>query len=484
MTTDDDEVFEPTSEEVMDELETTAEERSFAPEGEDDPVQLYLREIGDIELLNAESEFRLAVCIRAGKLADSYVDNEDAEDGLRLYEAFADQWTKYTAKLAAYNEAHGTAEPRIDLGILLHEARSLFTDAIPDSTSELYKYMRLDRDDRPADWQKLASDLFDAFLSLCLIPDCMKDEIDAYRKEHNGELPEKAAPCPAEAVREHLATVQARAGSSEQAFIRANLKLVFSIAKKYQGRGSSFSDLIQEGNLGLLHAVEKFDPRLGYRFSTYATWWIRQAITRSLAEQAGFIRIPPHTFETVMKLQRLKNDMEQRLGREPSSEEIAVEAGMLEQSDRDALEQCRAEGKSPSGALASRLHTAGNKVTELLRTIENPISLETPDENNEDEDTGAGERLAKDDSALQPSDETEKQLLKEQIEYAMSRQLNERERRVLELRYGLNDGEEMTLEEISKLFGLTKERIRQIEARALRKLRAPNSRQQLKDYFE
>lgn len=483
MRTDDDEEFNPPSE-AMEAMEEQIEKRSFAPDGEDDPVLLYLREIGDIELLNAESEFCLAVCIRAGKSADAYADSPVPEVGTALYESFTASRNQYTQKLAAYNEKHGSAEPLADLSVLIHEARSLFTDTIPASTSELYKDMQLTREERSAEWQKLSSDLFDAFLCLCLMPDSMKDELDEYAALHDGRLPENLTPCPSEEIRRHLGTVQARAGSAEQAFVRANLKLVFSIAKKYQGRGSSFSDLIQEGNLGLLHAVEKFDPRLGYRFSTYATWWIRQAITRSLAEQAGFIRIPPHTFETVMKLNRIKNEMTQCLGRDPSPEELAVEAGMLEQSDRDALEQCRKEGKAPGGALASRLRTAGNKVTELLRTVENPISLETPDENNDDEDGEAGERLAKDESALQPSDETEKQLLKEQIEYAMSRQLNERERRILELRYGLNDGEEMTLEEISKLFGLTKERIRQIESRALRKLRAPTSRQQFKDYFE
>ena len=233
--------------------------------------------------------------------------------------------------------------------------------------------------------------------------------------------------------------------------------------------------------MGLLHAVEKYDPRLGFRFSTYSTWWIRQAITRSLAEQSRLIRIPAHTFETVMKLQRIKNEMEQRLERTVSMEELAVEGGMLEPEDEETLRKYRERGESPDPALNERIREAGNKVRELLRTVEDPISLETPD--TEDDDDGMQDTMPKDETAVQPSDEAEKIMLREKIEEAMSHQLTERERKVLEYRYGLIDGNEMTLEEVAKVFGLTKERIRQIEAKALRKLRHPGSSRELKDYF-
>ena len=275
--------------------------------------------------------------------------------------------------------------------------------------------------------------------------------------------------------------IQDDAATATQIFIRANLKLVFSVAKKYQGRGASFSDLIQEGNLGLLHAVEKYDPKLGFRFSTYSTWWIRQAITRSLAEQSRLIRIPAHTFETVMKLQRVKREMEQRLERTPTMEELAIEGGMLEPEDEEALRKFREKGEDLPPALKEHIREAGNKVRDLLRTMEDPISLETPENDNGDETMQ--DSLPRDDSALQPSTEAEKLMLRERIEEAMRHQLNERERRVLEYRYGLADGNELTLEEVAKVFGLTKERIRQIESKALRKLRHPGTSRQLKDYF-
>ena len=282
-------------------------------------------------------------------------------------------------------------------------------------------------------------------------------------------------------TQERFHKIQDDAATATQIFIRANLKLVFSVAKKYQGRGASFSDLIQEGNLGLLHAVEKYDPKLGFRFSTYSTWWIRQAITRSLAEQSRLIRIPAHTFETVMKLQRVKREMEQRLERTPTMEELAIEGGMLEPEDEEALRKFREKGEDLPPALKEHIREAGNKVRDLLRTMEDPISLETPENDNGDETMQ--DSLPRDDSALQPSTEAEKLMLRERIEEAMRHQLNERERRVLEYRYGLADGNELTLEEVAKVFGLTKERIRQIESKALRKLRHPGTSRQLKDYF-
>ena len=325
---------------------------------------------------------------------------------------------------------------------------------------------------------------FDRFLSLCLLTKEQNEAVSLFFTEHGvqpavGQIPSSVFSY--KKTQERFHKIQDDAATASQVFIRANLKLVFSVAKKYQGRGASFSDLIQEGNLGLLHAVEKYDPRLGFRFSTYSTWWIRQAITRSLAEQSRLIRIPAHTFETVMKLQRIKREMEQRLERNPTVEELAVEAGMLEPEDEAALKKCREKGEQPGTALAMRIQEAGKRVQDLLRTIEDPISLETPE--NDDGEESPQDNLPEDESALQPGAEADKMMLRERIEEAMSHQLNERERKVLEYRYGLIDGNEMTLEEVAKVFGLTKERIRQIEAKALRKLRHPGSSRQLRDYF-
>jgi RNA polymerase primary sigma factor len=442
----------------------------------DDPVRMYLKEIGKVPLLTAEEEVNLAKSIELGEQALV----SPALCAVHLYELgvevkkrmavgrpkeFVDEATRFTNKSLRYTLA--ADEGGKELKRLTNRLLKLRDPLKAESNSkEISTEAKILIDETVA--------LIDAArrdperLAFRILPQYAKIHGPAEGAERLGELVMLGQEV-RDVLVKHLDQLVVSDADEQRGLRRladeliqkgddarhnlteANLRLVVSIAKKYIGRGMSFLDLIQEGNIGLIRAVEKFDYRKGYKFSTYATWWIRQAITRAIADQARTIRIPVHMVETINKLIRVSRGLLQELGREATAEEIA-----------------------------ERMLVTPDKVREILKVSQEPVSLETPI--GEEEDSHLGDFIP-DTQALAPSDAASHKLLKEQVESVLEG-LTLRERRVLQLRFGLEDGRTRTLEEVGREFNVTRERIRQIEAKALRKLRHPSRSRKLKDYLE
>ncbi len=460
----------------------------------DDPVRMYLKEIGQVQLLDPDRETWLSSRIAAFGLlntlrqaiTDRDPEHQSPSPGAILLAAYEHLVTHWKTMTGLVGQTKNVEMPQFDL--LVSEVNNLRHNW--NGSQPSYVRLYLDQGDwgRDENWNKIAASLFQVFQALFLIPPELQAWIIEQQSaqgrwptvdELNARLDEDRAALE-DAIQANFDMVTEQGPQAAEALTRANLRLVVSVAKRYMGRGINFLDLIQEGNIGLLRAVEKFDHTKGFKFSTYATWWIRQAISRAIADQARTIRIPVHMVETINRLMRIQRDLIQDLGSEPSAEQIALHMDFLTPEETQIIRQAMENDEKLDPALARKLRRAANKVRRILRISQEPMSLEMP---VGQEDTSLLGDFIEDDKIPGPVDAAARQLLKEQIRGALS-VLNTREREVLEMRFGLSDGQEHTLEEVGRHFGVTRERIRQIEAKALRKLRHPNRSHPLRDYLE
>ena len=458
----------------------------------DDLVKMYLRELAKVPLLAPYQEIWLSIQQEAASRIEAWqIQLEDRKRQSPTASRILDAVLRSLCQVwsAVRRDCKRLNVPLPDLGALADEAKEIRRTLIPEASPYLYDFLEQhgwSESRQDEGWTSLASNLFDVVLLLYLLPESILDLVSeewsrwrAFPSRHKVRRGKRPSEEELSAMWDSLVE---RAHQAAQLLTQTNLRLVVSIAKEYVGRGLAFLDLIQEGNIGLMRAADKYDHTLGFRFSTYATWWIRQAIHRAVSNHSRIIRLPVHVKSRIDQLRGLQRELIKEMGREPSIEELALASDILDPEDKAAIQRAREAGDALSFFQTNQLRRAISEIERMMSLSQQTLSLDTPvPGESANSETSLGD-FVEDNSIPRPSDTVYRKLLNEELQSALD-SLGERRRLVLEMHYGLNGQAKYTLAEIGQHLGITRERVRQIEAKAMRILRGPGRKHKLRDFI-